>query len=636
MSDLREQLQEIFGLEEFRPAQREVIEDVLSGRDVLCVMPTGAGKSLCYQLPAAMSGELTIVVSPLISLMEDQVQQLRDEEIPAVLLNSTLSPGLQRQVIEELHEGFAGLLYVAPERIFSAQFEPLLAKLRPSLLAVDEGHCISQWGHDFRPEYARLGEARRRLGMPPTIALTATATEDVRNDIIAQLELNDPTIVVTGFDRPTLRYESRRVSKVAEKGGMLLDMLDREKGSCIVYASTRRAVDEITAKLASALGGRAVVPYHAGLDNATRTANQDRFMQTDGAIAVATNAFGMGINKPDIRLVAHYNIPGTLEAYYQEAGRAGRDGLPARCVALFSYQDRQIQEYFIDKRGEDNPNIDPRALAGLKEHARRKLDFMVKYAATHECRRQMILDYFGDHAPIDDCRCDVCATGQGPELTAGTAIISDELKLLVQKILSGIARCNGRLGVRAIAKMLAGEDTEKMRRWNLNELSTFGLLREIPVKRVTAMMHRMLESGLARQRDADGTKFRPVVELTAAGVAVMKGEHNPPASLEDMIPRRTTVLDLEDQAQSGRQPKKDDPDLDADPEAAQRFEKLRALRAQIARDRSLPAYVICHDSVLKQMAVEIPADEIALARIKGMGAYKIKTYGAAFLDALRG
>src|SRR3954452_14672911 len=331
MPDLREQLQNLFGLDEFRPAQRGVIEDVLAGKDVLCVMPTGAGKSLCYQLPTSVQGGLTVVVSPLISLMADQVQQLRDEGLPAMLINSSQTPAEQREAIAELHRGFTGLLYVAPERFASGAFLSNLERLPVKLLAVDEAHCISQWGHDFRPEYSQLGEVRKKLGSPPTIALTATATDDVRADIIHRLGLREPSIVVTGFDRPNLAYESRRASKNAEKDRALIDLLRQELGSGIVYCSTRKAVDGVTAMLSGNLTDRPVFAYHAGMDQAARASNQERFMTTPRAIAVATNAFGMGINKPDVRLVIHYNLPGTLEAYYQEAGRAGRDRLQSRC-----------------------------------------------------------------------------------------------------------------------------------------------------------------------------------------------------------------------------------------------------------------------------------------------------------------
>src|ERR1051325_5709167 len=278
MLDLREHLQNLFGLDEFRPSQREVIEDVLVGKDVLCVMPTGAGKSLCYQLPAAVQDGLTIVVSPLISLMEDQVQQLRDEGIPAALLNSSLSPVAQRETISQIEHGFNGLLYVAPERFFAPNFQSIIPKLKPKLLAVDEAHCISQWGHDFRPEYSQLGPVRQRLGSPPTIALTATATQDVRSDIVKQLNLRDPTIIVTGFDRPNLAYESRRVAKVSLKNAELLSLLKEEPRSCIVYCATRKAVDELTPVLTQALKDRLVFPYHAGMDQSARTTNQEQFM----------------------------------------------------------------------------------------------------------------------------------------------------------------------------------------------------------------------------------------------------------------------------------------------------------------------------------------------------------------------
>ena len=634
MPDLRDHLQQFFGLDDFRPAQREVIGDVLRGKDVLCVMPTGAGKSLCYQLPSAIQRGLNIVVSPLISLMEDQVQQLRDEGIPAAFLNSSLTPSMRRQTLAELADGFEGLLYVAPERFGSIEFQELVSRLSPRLLAIDEAHCISQWGHDFRPDYHRLGEVRQQLGSPPCIALTATATEDVRNDIIHRLHLSEPTVVVTGFDRPNLSYQSRRVAKAVEREAELLDLIRKEPGSAIVYCATRKAVEEVAGMLGRSVGGRAVLAYHAGMDPATRSANQEKFMGATGAVAVATNAFGMGINKPDIRLVVHYNIPGTLEAYYQEAGRAGRDGRASRCVILFSYQDRYTQEFFIEKIGQDKSEADPQLIDRLKNHATQKLDLMIRYAQTHRCRRKMILDYFGDEAEVIDCRCDVCRPGEdadGADASA-TLVLSDEAIVLVRQLLSAMARLHGRFGVGVVADVLAGVENEKAQRWGFNQLSVFGLLRAHSNKRIVAMLHRVMEAGLARQRDPEGTKFRPVVELTAAGIAVMKGQQPPPATLADLLPRRGMSSSTGERRRTAKEPRQD---AELSPEDEDRFERLRAARAQLARERDLPAYCICHDSTLKLIAQAAPADADALEQIKGMGPHKVRMYGQAFLAALQ-
>ncbi len=648
--DLREHLQQHFGLDEFRPAQREVIEDVLADRDVMCVMPTGAGKSLCYQLPAVVKGGLTVVVSPLISLMEDQVQQLRDEGLNALMLNSALSVQQQREVIARLQQEFHGLLYVAPERFFSGNFLSMIAALKPSLFAIDEAHCVSQWGHDFRPEYARLGEVRQRLGSPPTIALTATATEDVRNDIIHHLALAEPNVYVTGFDRINLAYESRRMASAADKPSELLRLLQQELGSTIVYCSTRKSVDEVTSLLSGRLRDRPIFAYHAGMDAAARTSNQEQFMQTPRSIAVATNAFGMGINKPDIRLVVHYNMPGTLEAYYQEAGRAGRDGQTSRCVMLFSYQDRYTQEFFIGKIGEDSAT-DPAVIAEMKKHATDKLDWMVQYAQTHKCRRLMILDYFGDTAPVEGCRCDVCRRGKrdGDELEPQQqVVIPDEVTLLVRQILSAIARMRGKFGVGVVAEVLAGASNERTQRWALDQLTVFGLLKTYPTKRIVAMLHRLMESGLARQKDPDGVKFRPVIELTAAGLVVMKGEQPPPAPLVDLIPRRTPRQNGTSPRALGTNPravrKLEDgrtlelvelPEEEMDPDAAERFGRLRSARSELAKLRQLPPYCICHDSTLKQIARVAPSDLDALQTIKGMDPHKVKMYGERLLDAVR-
>jgi len=654
MPDLREHLENHFGLEDFRPAQREVIEDVLSGRDVLCLMPTGAGKSLCYQLPAVVQGGLTIVVSPLISLMQDQVQKLRDEEISAVFLNSSQDAEMQGQVVREVEDGFEGMFYVAPERFYTASFRRLMGKLRPKLLAVDEAHCISTWGHDFRPEYGRLGEVREKLGCPPTIALTATATADVRADIVRLLGLRDPRVYVTGFDRPNLRYESQTISTVVEKDKRLLKLVKDTPGSGIVYCATRKSVDEMTAMLKEAVKGRTIVSYHAGMEQEARARNQDAFMRTAGAVAVATNAFGMGINKPDVRFVIHYNTPGTLEAYYQEAGRGGRDGLPARCVLLFSYKDSRVQEYFIDHIGENNEGLNKVRICELQEHARAKLEMLLGYARTHRCRRQMILDYFGDESEVSDCACDVCRPGGGPvEAHDLTATVPDEVVTVVRKLLAGIARVTIRssFGVLMVADVLAGADNERIQKWHLDRLSVHGLLRVYTAKRLVAMLHRLMEAGLAIQRDPEGVRFRPVVELTAAGVAVMRGQQPPPAVLADLVGRSASALSLlalgaeprmlrssRRALRTNQRPMREitasEADAPLDPAASRRFERLRRVRMELSRQKQLPAYCICHDSTLKLIAVACPRNLEALEMIRGMGPNKVRVFGRAILEAL--
>lgn len=621
-------LQRRFGLTGFRLAQREVIDDVLGGKDVLCVMPTGAGKSLCYQLPAVVKGGLAIVVSPLISLMADQVRQLRERGIEAIVLNSGQTGREQGAVVGRLQRGFAGLLYVAPERFFAPTFQPILQTLQPTLFAVDEAHCVSHWGHDFRPEYRQLGAIRGQLGNPPTIALTATATDDVRADIVRQLHLSEPAIYVTGFDRPNLSYESLRVNKSAEKQATLLNLLRQETGTGIVYCSTRKAVDELTSMLSQALSDRPVFAYHAGMDAAARSANQAQFMSTPRAVVVATTAFGMGVNKPDIRFVIHYNLAGTIEQYYQEAGRAGRDGKPARCVVLFSIQDKKTQEFFIDKIGENN-ELPPARIVELQKVATDKLELMIRFLQTHRCRRQMILDYFGDEQAISNCTCDVCrrARRDGNDARAVSHVVDDDTTLVIRKILSAIARLNGSYGVSMISDVLLGAENERLKARRLDQMSVYGLLRGFRGRQVTEMVRRVIEAGLAEQVDPD-RNFRPIVQITRPGVAVMKAEQPPPEALIDLLPARRR------KARGAHQEPGIDHSAQLDPAAEARFGLLRQVRAQLARAKGVPAYVICHDSTLKLIALAEPASLADLERIKGMGPMKVKLYGEALLAGM--
>src|SRR5512146_833940 len=422
MDSLLQTLREKFRLAEFRPRQRDIIDDVMAGRDTLCVMPTGAGKSLCFQLPAVVSGGLTIVVSPLISLMADQARQLKQLGIPALVLNGTQAPQEQRAIARQLASGFRGLLYIAPERFASPLFQAQTQRLRPQLFVVDEAHCISSWGHDFRPDYMRLAEARQAMGNPICFAVTATATPQVRQDIVERLALRSPRVHVTGFDRPNLNYTCQYFESEAGKDSALVAFVKGRPGSGIVYCATRKKTEAVCALLQQRLPGKVIVGYHAGMELADRQNSQSLFMKATEAVAVATNAFGMGINKPDLRFVLHYNLPGSLEAYYQEAGRAGRDGAPAECRLLYLARDRRTQEFFIEKMGENNPQLDERTLETLREHATTKLWKMVDYASKPMCRRRQILAYFGDTTEISGCRCDICEAGRRSPRAPGAPV----------------------------------------------------------------------------------------------------------------------------------------------------------------------------------------------------------------------
>lgn len=516
--DLEQELSRRFGFAGFRPGQREVIEAVLAGRDVLAVMPTGQGKSLCFQLPATLQPGLTLVVSPLIALMKDQVDGLRAKGIAAAAFHSGLSEPERDRVVQALKLGRLQLLYVAPERVQHDWFMRLLRSAWVSLFVVDEAHCISHWGHDFRPDYLRLGALRRELQSPPCLALTATATPKVQVDIAEKLDLREPLRVVTGFRRPNLRFSVRPCGSHAEKLSALEQALaDVRDGSAIIYCATRKHVEEVAVALSrgcfsprpSPLAARPSVGYyHAGLADDLRAKVHEQFLTGRIGVLVATNAFGMGIDKPDVRLVVHYDVPGSLEAYYQEAGRAGRDGRPASCVLLFYRPDVRTQEYFIKQSGNEQAD----ALRCLLKH-------MVAYASGETCRQLAFLDYFGDidERALGPCgQCDRCLD---PPTTGATATDPEE-HTAVQAVLHTVACLHGRFGATRIVEILHGSLSKQVTRLRLHTLAGFGQLRSWRRPAISRLVQRLIASGYLR---VEGLEF-PVLEITAKGAAVLDGK----------------------------------------------------------------------------------------------------------------
>lgn len=611
-----------FGLTQFRPGQREIIEAVLAGRPTIAVLPTGAGKSLCYQLPAVALEQLAVVVSPLISLMKDQVDALSARGIPATFINSSIPPDERAERLRAAVRGELRLLYVAPERFRAPGFGEMLARAQPALLAVDEAHCMVEWGHDFRPDYARLGEVHAQLGATRVVALTATATPDVRQGIADQLGMSEPAVFVRGFDRANLRLSVAPVQGGEDKLRHVLALLaepDARGKPAIVYAATRKKAAEVAEALRDA--GVAARAYHAGLADDERADVQDAWMRDDVRVVVATNAFGMGVDKRDVRLVVHHELPGSAEAYYQEAGRAGRDGLPARCVLLFNHADVRLREFLISSSGADAPPRPPSVVAAERE----RLRGMMAYAYARGCRRAFLLGYFGDEVHRcggDALPCDTCAARLSDEP------LSDEDHLLVRKVLSCVARVDGAFGRKRIALCLAGSDAREVVEAGLHRLSTFGVLRGRPLAWALDVLGTIEAAGLIMSEGDD----YPCLRITAAGREVMHDRARMQAALPAERAASSGGKRVRGASGGGGGGSRGDDDGPIDEPL---FARLRELRARLAREEALPAYCVFHDRTLAALARQKPGTLDEMAAVPGIGPSKLAKYGAAFLDALR-
>ena len=595
-----EQLHQVFGYNSFRGEQGEIVDHVTAGGDALVLMPTGGGKSLCYQLPALLRAGTGIVVSPLIALMQDQVEALRQLGVRAAFLNSSLDAASAAQVERELLDGALDLLYVAPERLLTPRFLSLLERTPVALFAIDEAHCVSQWGHDFRPEYRQLTLLHERWPDVPRIALTATADAPTRNEIVERLALEDARRFVSSFDRPNIRY---MVVAKDDSRRQLLDFLDGHRGdSGIVYCLSRRKVDATAAMLAER--GLRALPYHAGLDAATRAEHQRRFLREDGIVMVATIAFGMGIDKPDVRFVAHLDLPKSLEGYYQETGRAGRDGEPSDAWLAYGLGDAVLLRRMI----EDGDAGDER-----KWLERGKLDALIGYCESTACRRQSLLAYFGE-AHAGACGgCDNCL--QPPQTWDATEA--------ARKALSCVYRTGQRFGAAHVIDVLRGADTAKVRQFGHQSVSTYGIGGELDAKQWRGVFRQLVSAGLL---DAD-IEGHGALRLTGEATPLLRGERS--LQLRAEPPKRERQRK---QASADRQAPAMPVELPED--AVARFTALRQWRAEAARAQNVPAYVIFHDATLRSIALEQPRDLDALAMIGGVGASKLERYGREVIAAL--
>ena len=586
-------LHDVFGYERFRDNQAAIIETVLAGRDALVLMPTGGGKSLCYQVPALIREGAGLVVSPLIALMQDQVRALHELGVEAAFLNSTLSSEEQADVIRRLKANKIQLLYVAPERLVQARTQSVLAEVPFSVIAIDEAHCVSQWGHDFRQDYLALDALRDLFPGVPRMALTATATPVVREEIVARLALNDPAIFVSPFDRPNIRYQVQVKADPRRQLGDFLRGHADESG--IVYCLSRKKVESTAESLQRE--GYNALPYHAGLSTEMRAEHQHRFLTEDAVIVVATIAFGMGIDRPDVRFVAHLDLPKNIESYYQETGRAGRDGEPADAWMVYGLQDVVRLRQMVD----DSEASDER-----KRHDRQKLDALLGWCEVTDCRRRPLLAYFGDAYPEPCGNCDNClsppATWDGTEAA--------------RKLLSAVYRTGQRFGAAHVVDVLLGRDTDKIRQHGHEQLSVYGIGTELSGPAWRSVVRQLIVQGYLR---SDQQRFGALV-LTEQSRSVLRGE--------------ITLKLREDRKLKTEKKQRRDSAAALAPADQRLFEALRKCRKEIADQLDVPPYVIFHDATLMQMAEQRPPTEAAMLSINGVGPVKFERYGKAFLDVI--